>query len=715
MSGLGNSGVVGGESNSPSAGALVERARDAAGRDAWQQAFDLLNEADATGSLGAADLALLADVAYAAGRPAATIAAWERAHALHLRSGDRLAAAAAAVRVSLHLLIDTGLMAPVRGWLKRVDGLLEGQDETAAHAWRCVVHGYERLLSGDAEAAGRWARLAVDVGTRCDPAAAAVGRVAEARSVILLGDVALGIALLNEAGVSAVTGELDPLSTGVVYCEVVCALQGLAQYDLADQWTAAMEGWHHGKPVGSIHGRCRVHRAEILRLRGSSLEAEVEALAACEELRPYLRRELGWPLTELGRIRLRRGDLDAAEDAFRQAHELGWDPQPGLALVYLARGELADAAHSIRDAIEHPSMVPSKELPPNSDLRLAPLLEAQVEIEIAAGDLHRARTASNRLVEIARRFESAALAAGAALARGRVLHADGDASGARRELERAVHLWHEIGAPYEGAVARVALARAHRAAGNEPQAVMEYRAARSAFEQAGASDRVAHAAREAGDAEAEPIASEAQPPVLPAAGGSEPSQSIFRRDGDHWSLTFDGRTTLLRNLKGLHYLARLLSEPGREFHVLDLVAAEAGLPAGADEAVTSVFVRSASRGDVLLDAQAKTAYRRRLGEIEEDIEEARTLGDDERAAQAEGERDFIVRELAAAVGLGGRDRGFGSDSERARASVTRAVRQAMARIREHHRLLGDHLDRTIRTGTYCAYLPDPRAPARWQL
>jgi hypothetical protein len=115
----------------------------------------------------------------------------------------------------------------------------------------------------------------------------------------------------------------------------------------------------------------------------------------------------------------------------------------------------------------------------------------------------------------------------------------------------------------------------------------------------------------------------------------------------------------------------------------------------------------------VLDARAKEAYRRRLAEIEEDIEEASAMGDPERAARAELEREFLVRELSRAVGLGGRDRRGGSASERARASVTRALRQALARIREHDPLLGEHLDRSVSTGTYCAYKPDPRAPVVW--
>jgi ATP/maltotriose-dependent transcriptional regulator MalT len=246
----------------------------------------------------------------------------------------------------MHLLFDTALMAPVRGWLTRAERLLEGHDRTAVHAWVAVVRSYERLLAGDLPRARELAGQAIDLGATRAPAAAAIGRVAQARALILEGEVQHGLALLDEAGAATVSGELDALSTGVVYCEIVCALQGVAQYDLAEQWTEAMERWRPAGAVGSLHGRCRVHRAEILRLRGSCDEAEKEALRACEELRPYLRRELGWPLSELGRIRLVKGDVEGAEASFRAAHESGWDPEPGLALVHhtpRARAPLAGA------------------------------------------------------------------------------------------------------------------------------------------------------------------------------------------------------------------------------------------------------------------------------------------------------------------------------------------------------------------------------------
>ena len=681
---------------------LVERARDAAARNDWRQAFDLLMEADTDGLLAPTELPVLGEVAYAAGHLEVAIEAWERAHTASLQAGDQDAAAAAAVRVAMHLLFDTALMAPVRGWLARAERLLEAHGETPAHAWFAVVRTYERMLTGDLPSARPWARRAVEVGSRCDPAACAIGQVAEARLRILDGDVPQGLALLDEAGVATVSGDLDPFSTGVVYCELVCALQGLAHYDVAEEWTEAMERWSETNAIGSLHGRCRVHRAEILRLRGSCDEAERQALVACEELRPYLRRELGWPLNELGRIRLHKGDIVGAEEALLAAHRAGWDPQPGLALVRLAQGDPATAAASIRDALERPLAVPSKERPPNTHLQRAPLLEAQVEIEIATGDLGRARSAADELELIAARFQSKALVASAALARGRVRLADGDAAGAEQSLSEAVRCWNEIGAPYEAAVARMGLAEAHRASGSEHRAVLERQAARTILDGIQAAPSLAP-----------PEHVEHHNPVdqQPAAGFN-----VFRREGDYWSVIFEGRTVRVRDLKGMRYLARLLADPGREYHVLDLVAAETGSGAQVESRHGAGLPRTVL-GDAgeSLDAQAKDAYRRRLAEIDDDLEQARAIGDTERAAQADTEREFLVQELARAFGLGGRDRRAASASERARAAVTRAIRQAMTRLTEHHPQLGEHLSRTIRTGTYCAYVPDPRAPADWRL
>ncbi|HYI59217.1 MAG TPA: hypothetical protein VEX66_13685 [Microlunatus sp.] len=658
---------------------LLQQGRDAAAAGDWPRAFGLFIQVDRQGPLAGDDLAQLADVAYAAGHLDVTIEAWERAHTEAVRAGDSLAAAGAATRVALHLLMDTALMAPIRGWARRAERLLEGFDQTPAHAWLAVINSYERLMIGDIHAARDWASRAIETGQICNPAAAALGRVAEAHAVILAGDVRLGLGLVDEAAVATMSGELDPISTGMLYCELVCMLQGLGQHDLAEEWTEAMERWSRGNGIGSVHGRCRVHRAEILRLRGATAEAEQEALAACAELRPYLRREFGWPLTELGQIRLQLGDLAGAGEAFLAAREAGWDPEPGLALLRLAQGDIALATASIRDALDHPLTVPSKELPPNTDLRRAPLLAARVEIDLAAGEIVGAREAADELVRVAAVFQSTTLAATAAVADGRVKLAAGELAGARQAFETAVQQWSLVGAPREVAVARTGLAQAQDATRVEVD------------------DGVTPAA-----------------PRSTSEGADQGEPSVLRQEGDYWSVTFEDYTVAVRDLKGLRYLARLLAAPGREFHVLDLVAG--GLaPPGRSAGTPDPELTSSGWGDagVLLDAQAKNAYRRRLTEIDDDIDTARMLGDDERERQAEAERDFLIRELSRAVGLSGRDRRAGSTAERARVAVTRAIRHAISRISQHHPPLGEHLDRAIRTGTYCVYLPDTRSTAAW--
>jgi tetratricopeptide (TPR) repeat protein len=680
---------------------VLSHARDSAARGEWQQAYELLARRDAAEALVGSDLELLATSAYAAGHVDVTIEAWERRHIESVRSGDHLAAAGAATRVALHLLFDTGLLAPIRGWAARAERLLDGQGDTPVHAWLAVVRSYERLLSGDFERARQWARRAVEAGGQ-DPAPVALGRVAHARALVLEGDVPAGIDLLNEAAVTAVSGEIDPMSTGVVYCEVVCAFQALAQYDLAEQWTLAMERWRQGQPVGSIHGRCRLHRAEILRLRGACGEAEREALAACDELRPYLRREFGWPLTELGRIRLRKGDLAGAEAAFIAAQEAGWDPHPGLALTRLAQGDVPLALALIQGALDHPMAVPSKELPPNTDLRRAPLLDAYVEIAIASGDVSRAEAAAEELARIAGAFNSAALNAAALVARGRVRLALKDAIGAAAFFDAATHRWNEIAAPYESAVARMLLGDALVAAEQVTRARAEIATARTVL------DRLGLACPPRIGTSTDASARDALP--VPA-----PGEHRFAREGDYWTISFDGRTTRLRDSRGLQYLARLLAEPGRESHALDLVIGEqraAGRERRRDD--RSSVARSSDAGE-MLDRRAKEAYRRRLAEIEHDLDEARRCGDVYRAEQAMAERGFLARELARAVGLGGRDRRVGSNAERARASVTLAIRRAVERIRGAHPALGTHLTRTIRTGTFCVYLPDPRVPVDWRV
>jgi tetratricopeptide (TPR) repeat protein len=193
--------------------------------------------------------------------------------------------------------------------------------------------------------------------------------------------------------------------------------------------------------------------------------------------------------------------------------------------------------------------------------------------------------------------------------------------------------------------------------------------------------------------------------------------SVFRREGEFWTVVFATDAFRLKDAKGLRYLRYLLQRPGGEVHVLDLAAVEAG-------AATDRSNRPPTRNDELhagrlsdagpvLDDRAKASYRARLLELEDDLNEATAWSDSVRATRIRAEMDFLADELAAAVGLGGRDRNAGSPAERARVNITRAIKAAQVRIRDHSTTLADHLDVTIHTGTFCSYSPDPRAPITW--
>ncbi|MFL5796774.1 MAG: ATP-binding protein [Actinomycetota bacterium] len=201
--------------------------------------------------------------------------------------------------------------------------------------------------------------------------------------------------------------------------------------------------------------------------------------------------------------------------------------------------------------------------------------------------------------------------------------------------------------------------------------------------------------------------------VVSSAPPEDARTAIFRREGEYWYIRFEGDEFRLRNSMGLHYLAELLARPGREVFALDLAAGREGVDRGSVQPGLSASPDPGDAGEVL-DREARLAYRRRIEDLQSEIESAEGWHDAERAARATEELDFLAAELASATGLGGRGRRVGSAAERARVNVTRAVRAAMTRIQEHSPALGEHLSRTIRTGTFCSYQPDPGFTPRWR-
>jgi hypothetical protein len=190
--------------------------------------------------------------------------------------------------------------------------------------------------------------------------------------------------------------------------------------------------------------------------------------------------------------------------------------------------------------------------------------------------------------------------------------------------------------------------------------------------------------------------------------------AIFRREGEYWTVGFGQNAFRARDSRGMRHLARLLAGPGREFHAVDLASTDDGSSQHVQQSDLEVVAGLGDAGPIL-DSEAKEAYRERLTEIRAELAEAERWNDPGRVTHLEAEQQALVAELAAAVGLGGRDRVAASAAERARVSVTRAIRAAMTRLRAQSPALGDHLDATIRTGTFCSYNPDPRAPITWEI
>ena len=198
---------------------------------------------------------------------------------------------------------------------------------------------------------------------------------------------------------------------------------------------------------------------------------------------------------------------------------------------------------------------------------------------------------------------------------------------------------------------------------------------------------------------------------------TQQEDNLFRQEGDYWTLAYQGVMCRLKDVKGLHYIALLLRAPGQPFHALDLATIlGVGQRGTADqEAVHDLTATRPSDVGALLDAPAKADYRRRLRELRDELTEAQGFHDSARATKAQAEIDFLVHELAAALGLGGRDRKASSITERARSTVTKSIKAAIKKIHASHPALGHHLATHLKTGTFCQYLPDPTQPLRWTL
>jgi class 3 adenylate cyclase len=465
---------------------LAEQGRAALARHAWGEALEKLTQADGEGPMAPVDLDAYADAAWWNGRLEQAIDLRERAYASATRAGEPEAATMVAIKLARDNIYRSS-DAQAGAWLQRAERLLDGVPENRGHGWLAVTQAFRAGVTGDVDRSLAEAIKGEGIGARTgDRDLAAMAQAEHGFALIASGKVPEGLAMVDEASVAAVGGELEPETAGGICCTTIGACATLGDWARAAEWTDAQDRWCKREGIAGYPGMCRLYRSEIKELRGQWLEAEAEAQQASVELAGFIPAAAGMALYRIGQIRLHRGDLPEAEEALTRAHALGAHVEPALSLLRLAQGRTQVAADGIREAIERPPRTPNWHAPPGSALYRMPLLRAQLEIALAAGDEATARAALEQLESISDQFGSTAIAAATADARGRLQLHSGQADDAARTLRDAVDAWTDLDAPYEAARARTALAEALAAAGRPDRAAMELHAARSVFEGLGA-------------------------------------------------------------------------------------------------------------------------------------------------------------------------------------------------------------------------------------
>jgi DNA-binding CsgD family transcriptional regulator len=397
---------------------------------------------------------------------------------------DRAARAAYFLSMRLGVLGETG---HATAWAQRAKRIIdETPHEISARAMLTFPDIRRLSMRGEHGRAQALAREAVEIGRRCgDPDCAAFALTLLGRSLIQGGDVAEGLAALDEAMMDASSGRLSPVLTGLIYCLTIAGCRAVHAHDRSREWTQALTDWCEAQPqLVEFNGICRVHRSEILELIGSWDESIAEARRAAASFReladPVMRAAADYQQAEIARM---RGNLTEAERFYTEASRRGADPQPGLALLRMAQGMREQAFLGLRRAVETA----------NDDLMRARLLPALVEVALGCGAGGDAAAAAADLARIAGVYRTEMLQAMADQASGCVAIADGRPADAIPSLRRAFAIWVSFGAPYVAARIRMRIGDACAALGDAEGARLERQAARATFEALGATIDLAEA------------------------------------------------------------------------------------------------------------------------------------------------------------------------------------------------------------------------------
>ena len=463
--------------------ASLEVGRDAASRRAWPEAVEALTQADHAEGLSPDDLELLGNASWWAGRPDDATEAMERAFAGYEVAGR----AEDAARVAIYMAYQASramAFAVAGGWAAQANRLLEAFPDSPLHAWEGVFAAAGDMDQGRIESglehADRTMAMARDLGNN---EALYIAMAFKGMGDVIAGRWKEGMALLDEASATAMSGNLELRAASDILCITIGACRNLGDLERAAQWADASERWMLRNGAGGYPGICRIHRAELKMLHGRWSEAEQDARQASDELqRFHLLDAVGMAHNAIGDVRLRMGDLDGAAEAFDQAYEFGHDAQPGLAKLQFANGQIDEAQRSIARALA----IATGDGSFTDRAARGRLLPTQVEIALARGDLDVARAAVEELELIAADFDRPLHKAGALTARGELLLGEQRPVEASPILGKSWRLWQTTDLPYEAAQARLRYAEALTAEGDADGAKRDLLAARKVFDSLGA-------------------------------------------------------------------------------------------------------------------------------------------------------------------------------------------------------------------------------------
>ena len=461
------------------------RGRECFDRRQWADAFAELSAADRGSPLEPEDLERLATAAYLLGSDEGSVEVWERAHRELLRRGDVVRAVRCAAWL-IFVLLNGGEFARAGGWLARARRLLdEGGQDCAEQGHLLVPVALQHAVEGDWPSAHAICAQAADIGVRFgDLDLVTMARSIQGRALIGQARIVDGMALLDEVMVAVMADEVSEMVAGAVYCSVIEACQEVFDLRRAQQWTAALTHWCDAQPdLVPFSGHCLVHRAEIMQLHGAWPDAVEAAELACERLQRRGQPAVGAAFYQQGELHRLCGEFTQAEQAYHNASRWGREPQPGLARLRLAQGQVGAAEAAIRRVVDE---TPDR-------LTRSRLLPALVEVMCAAGDVAAARAAADELSEIVNDLDAPLLRGLAAHAQGAVLLVEGDAQAALGALRQAWTVWQELEVPYEAARVRVMIGLACRQLRDQDSAQMEFDAACWIFQELGAMPDLARA------------------------------------------------------------------------------------------------------------------------------------------------------------------------------------------------------------------------------